>query len=171
MAYSPERVQSELETTPVFDSPAPSGSGLGVVVAVAAVALGLGLGGGLYALQRYDLRPKDPVSVPSRTDHVPSEPRLSPAPRRGESSEPATRKEATPGFAENVAEASQVGSATPRIVTETPVPKEPREPAPVLDAGAKPAATQPDAGWVKPAWAIPDPEPKRIDDLDEPRER
>jgi hypothetical protein len=35
----------------------------------------------------------------------------------------------------------------------------------VLDAGVR-SSVQPDGGWVKPAWAIPDPEPKRVDDLE-----
>jgi hypothetical protein len=60
LVYSPERVQSELETAPVIEAPAPSGSGLGIVVAVAAMALGLGLAGGLYALEHYNLRPTGP---------------------------------------------------------------------------------------------------------------
>jgi serine/threonine-protein kinase len=171
LVYSPERVQSELETAPVIEAPAPSGSGLGIVVAVAAMALGLGLAGGLYALEHYNLRPTGPPVLPSRTDHVPSEPPAQHPPRRAEASEAAPRKETPPSSsAQSATDAAQVGSATPRIATESATTKEPRELAPALDAGVRPTA-QPDAGWVKPAWAIPDPEPKRIDDLDEPRER
>jgi serine/threonine-protein kinase len=168
MAYFPARVQKEQEVSPVFDPAPSSGSGLGSVVAVAAVALGLGLGGGLYALQRYDLAPKRPVEIPSRTDHVSSEASGSLKPHREEAREPGATK-GSPSVAGS-ASSSPVSSASaaPRPSAEPGIAKEPRD-NDVLDAGVR-RNTGPDGGWVKPAWAIPDPEPKRVDDLDEPRE-
>jgi serine/threonine-protein kinase len=170
MAYSPERVQKEQETTPVFDPAPSSGSGLGSVVAVAAVALGLGLGGGLYALQRYDLTPKRPTEIPSRTDHVSSDvsgPRKKTHPE--EAREPSSTKPQPVVAGSASSSPASSASATPRPSAEPGVAKEPRESDEVLDAGVR-RNTGPDGGWVKPAWAIPDPEPKRVDDLDEPRE-
>ena len=40
--------------------------------------------------------------------------------------------------------------------------RERKEAAPEASAKANVGV---DAGWVKPAWAIPDPEPKRVDDI------
>jgi hypothetical protein len=54
VAYSPERVVSELERSGRIAIEPPPGSGLGTIVAVAAIALGLGVGGGVFALQRFD---------------------------------------------------------------------------------------------------------------------
>jgi serine/threonine-protein kinase len=168
-AYSPDRVQSELEARPAFDAPHSTGSGLGVVVAVAALALALGLGGGMYALQRYNLGPKALVPPPSRTDQIPAE-SAERSPRPRETSEPVAHKEAGAGIgSSSPAEVAPVNSAAPRTAVETVPVKEAREPESKLDAGVR-ATAQPDAGWVKPAWAIPDPEPKRIDDLEMPRE-
>jgi serine/threonine-protein kinase len=174
VAYSPERVQSELEAAPppAFDPGSSSGSGLGVVVAVAAVALALGLGGGLYALQRYNLQPAQLSAPPSRSESILSEPSAEPPQlQRPESIEPKAAPSAPSASAvAPSASAALAGSAPPRALPEGSAAKDRRDVQPAFDAGVRSAVT-PDAGWVKPAWAIPDPEPKRVDDLEELKER
>ena len=135
------------------------------VVAVAALALGLGLGGGLYALQHYDCgRRSWPSSLAHRPCSKPAEHSL-PA-RRTDAREPAVEKEAVP-----------VRSRTQRSPPRRALPRRaarPRRPSPgtargraLLDAGSAPSRLRTAAGSSRPG--DPCSEPKRVDELDDPR--
>jgi serine/threonine-protein kinase len=158
VAAPPERVVSDLEQAPPASLP-PVGSGLGSIVAVAAVALGLGLGGGIWALQHFG-KVRLENGAPSSGERVPSEPRVH---RPNATRRPNTRRDAIN------ADASTPGLATTANATQTAHPNpnsssaRERHDSPGLDAGIR-GSVLPDGGWVKPEWAIPDPEPRRTDD-------
>jgi serine/threonine protein kinase len=132
-------------------------SGAGLVLSVAGVALAIGLGAGWVFMKRNELphlRPL-PSAVP-------------PAPQ-AESAVPRVHSKAP----EHAASAHEEPSATASAPAKPPAPPPhvavEEAPAPVLSAprpapsaSAAPAAAVPDAGWVKPAWAIPDDEPRRV---------
>ncbi|MGC4090588.1 MAG: serine/threonine-protein kinase [Polyangiaceae bacterium] len=145
-------------------SASPPASGLGSVVGVAAVALALGLGGGVWALQHFGIKTRA-TPLPSTYDDVPSEPSAAlPAKKQG------ARKDGS--GSEGSAQTSPSGSARVSASATPSASASAHEHHDVpAEASARPQSTV-DAGWVKPAWAIPDPEPKRIDDLpDAPPER
>jgi serine/threonine protein kinase len=167
LAYQPARV--EAERGPTLPEPEPSSSGgLGTVVAVAALALALGLGGGVYALMIYGkdlpalrgLRGERPQTIEQQDDSA----RRVDAVGAG-----ALTAAPTPSVTPPTASASaSQRAAQPAASRER---RESAENNAAVDAGAPRSAVKPDGGWVKPAWAIPDPEPRRADDLDEPRDR
>ena len=53
-------------------------------------------------------------------------------------------------------------SPTPRAVADEVAPSVVPASKPVASASAPAPTTAPDGGWVKPAWAIPDDEPRRV---------
>ncbi len=127
-------------------------SSAGLVLAVAGIALAIGLAAGLVFMKRNDprLRPL-PKAVPPAHDSAEPRPHVK-APEHAssarEESVPAPSPSAKPGASVH---AEPEGAA--------PVPASGKAAA---SASATPAAAAPDAGWVKPAWAIPDDEPRRI---------
>ena len=52
-------------------------------------------------------------------------------------------------------------SLVAHVVPDEPAPAPVSKPAPSASVAA-PSTAAPDAGWVKPAWAIPDDEPRRV---------
>jgi serine/threonine-protein kinase len=134
----------------------PGGSGLSSVVAVAAVALALGLGGGVWALQHFGIKTRSTPLTSGSDAEVRTE--------RVERPRPAnTRKDAT--NPETTAQPSATGSSRANIAPSASASasaRERKEAAP--EPSTKPTGSV-DAGWVKPAWAIPDPEPKRVEDI------
>lgn len=128
--------------------PPPASTGLGSVVAVAGFALALGLGGGLYVLRRVE-PPRPVVRQPVQTTASPAASRAETAPSPpvlGASADPAPSTSASAAPAS--AAAGRAGLVEPRV--------------PPPDAFEPPPVDQPDAGWVKPDWAIPDGEPIKV---------
>ena len=129
-------------------------SGAGLVFAVAGIALAIGLAAGLVFMRRGDqrLRPLPQAVPPAHSDSA--EPHAKPkAPEHASSA----REDAVPAPSSSVKSSSTVHADTDGPALPTPSGK----PASSASAAA-PAAAAPDAGWVKPAWAIPDDEPRRI---------
>jgi len=132
-------------------------SGAGLVFSVAGVALAIGLGAGFLFIKRSDqtLRPL-PKAVPPAA----------------ESSAPRARSK-PPEHAASAREESVPAATT--AAKPSPAHADPDNAAPAVAPASKPAASAsaappnhaantgnaPDAGWVKPAWAIPDDEPPR----------
>ena len=129
-------------------------SGAGLIFSVAGIALAIGLGAGWVFMKRNDLphlRPL-PQAVP---------------PAQAESAAPRVHTKVP----EHVASAREEPSAAVSVPVKAapavhaaaeeaaPLPVPASKPAPSASAAAPSAA--PDAGWVKPAWAIPDDEPRR----------
>ncbi|HET9931620.1 MAG TPA: serine/threonine-protein kinase [Polyangiaceae bacterium] len=148
----------------------PAGSGMGSIVAVAAVALALGLGGGVWALQHFGIKARtSPLPTVNdsaeRVDERVDRPSLKASSRKDTASTDATAQASASVAPRSAPAPSASASASGREHKEAP-----------STADAVPAAsTKPpsvDGGWVKPAWAIPDPEPKRADDIvDAPPDR
>jgi len=136
-------------------------SGAGLVLSVASIALAIGLGAGWVFMKRNDLprlRPL-PSAVPPAHESA--------APRAHSSKPP----EHAPSAHEEAGapSASASASAKPAPVVHTVAEEAPpavvpaTKPTPAApSAAAPPASAAPDAGWVKPAWAIPDEEPRRV---------
>ncbi|HEY4107068.1 MAG TPA: protein kinase [Polyangiaceae bacterium] len=127
-------------------------SGAGLVFAVAATALTIGLGAGFVFMKRQHdprLRPLPSAAPPPvRGDAAPSHGRSDKrAPDHAASAHDESAAPATSASAKSAA-----GSHSGAIASA----------APKSSASATPTnASAPDAGWVKPAWAIPDDEPHR----------
>jgi serine/threonine protein kinase len=122
-------------------------SGAGLVFAVAATALAIGLAAGFVFMKHAPrLRPL-PSAVPPAHDVAAPRVRLK-APEHAVSAH-----EEAPPVTSASAKAAPSGhpgasaSAAPKSATS---------------AAPDTAAAAPDAGWVKPAWAIPDDEPRRV---------
>jgi len=130
-------------------------SGAGLVLSVAGIALAIGLGAGWVFMKRNDLphlRPL-PQAVPPARDE-PSAPRPhSKAPEHA----PSAHEEPAPAVSTPTKPTPPVHAAVEELA---PAPIAPAS-KPVPSASAATTAT-PDAGWVKPAWAIPDDEPRRV---------
>jgi serine/threonine-protein kinase len=128
-------------------------SGAGLVFAVAATALAIGLGAGFVFMKRQHdprLRPLPSAAPPpTRDDAAPSRGRPEKkAPEHAGSAREESSAPATSASAKSVASGHPVASASA---------------APKSNASTAPsAASGPDAGWVKPAWAMPDDEPHRV---------
>jgi serine/threonine protein kinase len=144
--------------------PEPGGNA-GMIVGVAAVALAIGLVAGFMFLSRAQddsARPlPDPLPPPEAASAL--------GPRKKAEVEPAPDKAAEPETqtAEPAAEAQNTENADPDAgSTRAPAPAkadERPEGAAKTEPNAAPApSVRPDAGWVKPAWAIPDEEPRRV---------
>jgi len=138
-------------------------SGAGLVLSVAGVALAIGLGAGWVFMKRNDLphlRPLPSAVPPAHESAAP----------RAHSSKPPEHAPSAHEDAHEEPSASPSASAPVKpaitahaVQEETPPPVVPTsKPAPVLSASAAATAATPDAGWVKPAWAIPDDEPRRV---------
>jgi len=129
-------------------------SGAGLVLSVAGIALAIGLAAGWVFMkhnERPHLRPL-PSAVPPA--HESAAPRThSKAPEHA-----ATAREEPSAAASVPLKPSPVVRAAPDEVSQAIVPVS--KPTPAAAASAPSAA--PDAGWVKPAWAIPDDEPVRV---------
>jgi len=136
-------------------------SGAGLVFSVAGVALAIGLGAGFLFIKRSDqgLRPL-PKPVPAAEESSAPRARAKPpehAPSAREESVPAATAPAKP----NPTTAHEGPSdAVPAVPAPTPKPAPSASVAPPNHAAN--AANAPDAGWVKPAWAIPDDEPRHV---------
>ena len=129
-------------------------SGAGLVFAVAGIALAIGLGAGLLFMKRNDprLRPLPKAVPPAHEEAAPRAHAKAPehAPSAHEEATPAVSASAKP-LSSAHADAESAASAGSASVKALP------------SASAAPAGNAvPDAGWVKPAWAIPDDEPRRI---------
>jgi serine/threonine-protein kinase len=126
-------------------------SGAALVFSVAGIALAIGLAAGLVFMKRNDshLRPL-PKAVPPAHEEAEAPKAHLKAPEHA----PSAREEAVPA-----------PSASAKPSSAAHIEPEGIQPAPAKAATAAsvtPAATAPDAGWVKPAWAIPDDEPRRV---------
>ncbi|MEO6600462.1 MAG: protein kinase [Polyangiaceae bacterium] len=124
-------------------------SGAGLVFSVAGIALAIGLAAGLVFMKRHDprLRPLPKAVPPAHS--------VADAPRthtKTPEHAPSAREEFVPLASASAKPALGVhaGSAAvpPALVAE-----------PAASASETPAA---DGGWVKPAWAMPDDEPRRV---------
>ena len=126
-------------------------SGAGLVFAVAGTALAIGLGAGFLFMKRETrLRPL-PSAVPPA--HEVAAPRVrNKVPDHAQSA----REESPPVASSSVKVAASSHPNGAPLVPSSVSAKPPTSAIP----GA--AAAAPDAGWVKPAWAIPDDEPRRI---------
>ena len=175
-----ERRRAAWAETPLPSEVPPPHSGLGSVVAVAAVALGIGLAGGLLALRSHEPEgTPQPVIPPLSAEVVSdgSEPELAKSAASAARAVPSVAPAASAASSDVAAPtdlAAPPTSASPPlpVVSATGLPRPsgappkavPREePPPVTDT----AAPAPDAGWVKPDWAIPDDEPVRAKPIDE----
>ncbi|HYQ40676.1 MAG TPA: protein kinase [Polyangiaceae bacterium] len=139
-------------------------SGAGLVLSVAGVALAIGLGAGWVFMKRNDLprlRPL-PAAVPPARDSA--------APRAHSSKPPEhapSAHEEPSASASTTASAAASAKPAPTVHAtqgDAPLPVVPTsKPAASPSASvAPPPSTTADAGWVKPAWAIPDEEPRRV---------
>jgi serine/threonine-protein kinase len=165
LAYTPGQVDSELRRSrevPAADTS--SGSGLGAVVAVAGLFLAIGLGGGVYAIQHYGLTSRIPGLGPDRARTPPTEP-LVESPSRVEGV-PAPKPSAAGERAPAPVPSSSASSRAATAPSASVAPREKREEAEPFDAGIM-GSRAADGGYVKPDWAIPDPEPQHPNDIDE----
>jgi serine/threonine-protein kinase len=137
--------------------PASPRSGFGLIVAVAATALAIGLAAGLSVLMMKShgasQRPLPSAAPPA---HAPSAPLATARPERSP---------ARPSDAAGSAAAAAERSAAPGVL-HPPLSGAPEPKASAAHSAAAPSAPAVDGGWVKPAWAIPDEEPKRVDERD-----
>jgi eukaryotic-like serine/threonine-protein kinase len=131
-------------------------SGAGLVFSVAGVALAIGLGAGWLFMKRNDLPHLRPLPKPVPPAHESAAPRVHAKPPEHAATtvreEPSATASSVPSKPSPAAHVAQEDVA-PAIVPVT-------KPLPSASASA-PSATA-DAGWVKPAWAIPDDEPPRV---------
>ena len=129
-------------------------SGAGLVLSVAGIALAIGLAAGWVFMKRNELPHLRPLPSAVPPAHESAAPRThSKAPEHA-----ATAREEPSAAASVPLKPSPVVRAAPDEVAPAIVPVS--KPTPPAAASAPSAA--PDAGWVKPAWAIPDDEPVRV---------
>jgi len=139
-------------------------SGAGLVLAVAGVALAIGVGAGWVFMKRNDLprlRPL-PDAVPPAHESAAPRAHSSKPPEHAPSAheEPPAAVTATPSVSTKPPAAhAQPDEAPPSAV---PAITATSKPSPAPSVSAAPTNATPDAGWVKPAWAIPDEEPRRV---------
>jgi eukaryotic-like serine/threonine-protein kinase len=131
-------------------------SGAGLVFSVAGIALAIGLAAGLVFMKRNEshLRPL-PKAVPPAHEEAEAPKTHLKAPEHA----PSAREESVPASSAS-AKPSSGARVEPDLVQPALVGK------PAASASATPATAAPDAGWVKPAWAIPDDEPRRVHEGD-----
>jgi serine/threonine protein kinase len=133
-------------------------SGAGLVFSVAGVALAIGLGAGWLFMKQNEpprLRPLPSAVPPAQDSAAPRVHAKAPEHAASAREEPAA---VVSGRALPVPAAHAV--ADEPVPATAPVNKA----SPSASAAASSAA--PDAGWVKPAWAIPDDEPRRVNEDD-----
>jgi serine/threonine-protein kinase len=129
-------------------------SGAGLVLAVAGTALAIGLAAGFVFMKReHDpkLRPL-PSAVPPAHEIAAPHVRAKPPDHA-----PSAREEPAPFTS---ASAKAANSGHPAVGASAAI-------KPMVSSAAS-AVSAPDAGWVKPAWAIPDDEPRRVHDDAQP---
>jgi serine/threonine-protein kinase len=133
--------------------PPPKRAGAALVFWVAGTALAIGLAAGLVFMRRTDphLRPL-PKAVPPPAHEVVA-PRVHVKP---EHSSVTVHEDLAPSATASAKPATSGHASTASAVAAKPSGSA---------AEVAPVAT-PDAGWVKPAWAIPDEEPRRVHDDD-----
>ena len=141
-------------------------SGAGLVLAVAGVALAIGVGAGWVFMKRNDLprlRPL-PDAVPPAHESAAPRAHSGKPPEHAPSAheEPSATVPATPSASTKPAPTAHAvpddapPSAAPAVTAAS-------KPSPAPSVSAAPTSATPDAGWVKPAWAIPDDElPHRV---------
>ena len=132
--------------------PPPRRSGVALLFWVAGTALAIGLGAGWLFMKRNDphLRPL-PKAVPPAHESAAAHVHAKPPDVRA-----SAREELVPTAS---ASAKPPVGGQPKTATAGG--------AKSANAGTEAAAsTAPDAGWVKPAWAIPDDEPRRVHEDD-----
>ncbi len=129
-------------------------SGAGLVFSVAGIALAIGLGAGWLFMKRNELPHLRPLPQAVPPAHESAAPRVH---NKATEHAPSAREEPPPAVSAAVKPAAPV-----HAVVEEPAPAvaPANKPAPSAATAAPSAA--PDAGWVKPAWAIPDDEPRRV---------
>ena len=137
-------------------------AGAALVFAVAGIALAIGLAAGLLFMKRNPplLRPL-PKAVPPA--HQEAAPRVH---AKAPEHVPAAHEEGTPALS---ASAKPLSSAHADAGTSSAVAAGPAVAKAAPSASANPSNAAPDAGWVKPAWAMPDDEPGLIRN-EEPRD-
>lgn len=152
----------------ILAPPASSTTGIGTLAAVAIVALLLGLGAGLVLLWQPRARLlQAPLSLPANS--ASSETDLGRASERASKQPEFSRRtdSVSAGTEDGLLWGSAVPSNRPSSAPPPPASPPPRvaeERVPIsVDAGGPPIASS-DAGWVKPAWAIPDEEPHKAPD-------
>ncbi len=129
-------------------------SGAGLVFSVAGIALAIGLAAGWVFMKRSDLPHLRPLPSAVPPAHDSAAPRThNKAPEHAAS----VHEEPPPAVS---APTKPVPAAHAAAEDVAPVPAPVSKPVPPASAAAPSAA--PDAGWVKPAWAIPDDEPRRV---------
>jgi len=147
-------VIAEMLASASHSSLPPRRSGFGLIFAVAGTALAIGLGAGLIFMKKRDDQNSRPL------------PAAVPPPREAAVPHPKPKPEHTPEHAASAHEdpaPPSSGAVKPAPVTRS----EAAQPSPSAKPGPSAqtiAPSAPDAGWVKPAWAIPDDEPRRVHD-------
>ena len=147
---------------------------MGMIVGVAAAALALGMAGGLVALRQVRAgqsltwpwsQPEQVITEP--TAKAPPEvlqPRVDAVPPEGAARAPLAVPLTTRRLRVGDANACRERRAA-RARRECGAEGQTRRGRRANDAGAPPSNTAPDGGWVKPAWAVPDEEPRHAPDL------
>ena len=130
-------------------------SGAGLVFSVAGIALAIGLGAGWIFMKRNDLPHLRPLPQAVPPAHESVAPRSHTKPPEHAAS--AVREEPSATVSVPVKPAP-----APHAAAEEAPPSAVPVSRPVPSASAPAPAAAPDAGWVKPAWAIPDDEPRRV---------
>ena len=128
-------------------------SGAGLVFSVAGIALAIGLAAGWVFMKRSDarLRPLPSAVPPAQQSAAPRAHAKAPEHAASAREEPSA-----------AASSPVKPSPTPRAVADEVAPSVVPASKPVASASAPAPTTAPDGGWVKPAWAIPDDEPRRV---------
>lgn len=127
-------------------------SGAGLVFAVAGTALAIGLAAGFIFMRReHDPKFRPLPSAVPPASHEAAEPHARPKASTSDRPQVSSREEAVPGPS---ASAKSAASGHP-AASASAAPKT------NASASAGSPANAPDAGWVKPAWAIPDDEVHR----------
>ncbi|HET7538640.1 MAG TPA: protein kinase [Polyangiaceae bacterium] len=138
-------------------------SGAGLVLSVAGIALAIGLGAGWVFMKRNELprlRPLPSAVPPAHESAAPRAHSSKPpehAPSAHEEPAPPVSASAKPAPAARV-----VPDEPPAPPAPPPQPATKPTSAPSAASAASTSSAAPDAGWVKPAWAIPDEEPRRV---------
>jgi eukaryotic-like serine/threonine-protein kinase len=170
-AYTVRQFSTTQKSPP---SAAPGSDGTGTVIGVAAAALFVGLIAGVMLLRSHNQVDKDPqralpapLPVPGRLANEPHvKPKAATQPSAAPTASTAEKKPVLEFLPPDATETSPAPSTPP---AERTAPKPEPTPAASASASPTPAASSgtPDAGWVKPAWAIPDGDPVRRAPIEE----
>jgi serine/threonine protein kinase len=144
--------------------PLRTSDGTGVVIGVAAAALFVGLIAGVMLLRSRDDVADQQRELPAPLPNVarqPSEPRIKTKPSALAAQPSASAERPLLEFLPDEAPATEPSAAPAATPAERPAKTE-SAPASSAAPQAPPASSdRPDAGWVKPSWAIPDGDPVR----------